>query len=220
MIRDRLAALWGRLRLVPAAPAAPVSVRAPETLVDQLARADVSQDASLRQRVDGGRLYSDLSDARVAYLREAFPEEVSRTRAAAERICAHEFDLLGSGPYRPEDPHRSSRANGYRPIDWAIDPVSGLRFPEGFPHTAWNAQMRPGLADIKLPWELGRCQHWVTLGQAWHLSGDGRVQDPKHGSDTGKEERTCKKNRPRAHVLHLLTPGHGAKLPVFSASPG
>ena len=27
--------------------------------------------------------------------------------------------------------------------------------------------MRPGLADIKLPWELGRCQHWVPLAQAF-----------------------------------------------------
>ncbi len=34
--------------------------------------------------------------------------------------------------------------------------------------------MRPGLADIKLPWELGRCQHWVTLGQAWRLTGDSK----------------------------------------------
>ena len=34
--------------------------------------------------------------------------------------------------------------------------------------------MRPGLADIKWPWEIGRCQHWVTLGQAYRLTGDER----------------------------------------------
>ena len=34
--------------------------------------------------------------------------------------------------------------------------------------------MRPGRADIKLPWELARCQHWPVLGQAYRLTGDDR----------------------------------------------
>ncbi len=34
--------------------------------------------------------------------------------------------------------------------------------------------MRPGHADIKLPWELARCQHWPLLGQACRLTGDDR----------------------------------------------
>jgi uncharacterized heparinase superfamily protein len=34
--------------------------------------------------------------------------------------------------------------------------------------------MRPGRADIKLPWELGRCQHWVALGQAFQITRDER----------------------------------------------
>jgi hypothetical protein len=34
--------------------------------------------------------------------------------------------------------------------------------------------MRPGLADIKWPWEIGRCQHWITLGQAYRLTSDER----------------------------------------------
>src|SRR5262249_33868694 len=52
----------------------------------------------------------------------------------------------------------------------------GLRFPpSNFDHSAWNLMaMRPGLADIKLPWELARCQHWITLGQAWRLTRDAR----------------------------------------------
>ncbi len=32
-------------------------------------------------------------------------------------------------------------------------------------------------ADIKYPWELGRCQHWATLGQAFQLTGDDRFAD-------------------------------------------
>jgi hypothetical protein len=34
--------------------------------------------------------------------------------------------------------------------------------------------MRPRNADVKYPWELGRCQHWVPLGQAYQLTGDNR----------------------------------------------
>ena len=94
------------------------------------------------------------------------------TLAAANRVLEHRFDLLGSGPYTPHDPTRPARADGYRPIDWYLDPVCGLRFPAGVPHKQWNLmQMRPGNADVKLPWELARCQHWPTLAQAYRLSG-------------------------------------------------
>jgi uncharacterized heparinase superfamily protein len=34
--------------------------------------------------------------------------------------------------------------------------------------------MRPGNADVKYPWELARCQHWATLGQAFQLTADER----------------------------------------------
>ena len=94
--------------------------------------------------------------------------------AAAGRILRHEFDLLGSGPFIPVDPDRPSR-DGYAPIDWYADPVRRLRFPRGVPHKEWKLyEMRPGNADVKYPWELARCQHWVTLGQAFQLSGDDR----------------------------------------------
>lgn len=71
------------------------------------------------------------------------------------------------------DPDRR-RTTTYTPIDWNIDPVAGLRFPTKFPHKAWNPSLRPGMADIKWPWEIGRCQHWIALGQAYRLSGDER----------------------------------------------
>lgn len=97
-----------------------------------------------------------------------------RTLAGAEQILAHEFNLLGSGPFTPSDPTRNDR-EGYRPIDWFIDPVRGLRFPSDIPHKAWSLlEMRPGNADIKYPWELARCQHFLTLAQAYRLSGDER----------------------------------------------
>jgi hypothetical protein len=119
------------------------------------------------------RLYVDLSPTAVARA-AAHVEQVAATIAAAERVARHEFDLLGSGPFVPVDPERRS-GDGYQPVDWYLDPVRGLRFPRGIPHTEWKLyEMRPGNADVKYPWELARCQHWVTLGQAFRLSGDER----------------------------------------------
>lgn len=140
---------------------------------DQVAALGITIDDWLRQRRGRAQLYADPSDEALARLGARWPDRVARTRAAADRICAHEFDLLGSGPVVIADPDRRRKA-GYKPIDWSVDPIAGLRFPSKFPHKAWNPAMRPGLADIKWPWEIGRCQHWVALGQAYRFTGDER----------------------------------------------
>ncbi len=107
-------------------------------------------------------------------LKECLPDQVKETIDAADSILMHEFNLLGSGPYYPVDPERKKNG-GYQPIDWYLDPVSGLRFPKGINHKQWDLwKMRPGSADVKLPWELARCQHWPVLAQAWLLSGEMR----------------------------------------------
>jgi hypothetical protein len=110
----------------------------------------------------------------VAALKAAMPDHAAALVAAADRAVRHEFNLLGSGPFVPLDPDRAA-VDGYQPIDWYLDPVRGLRFPRGVHHKAWKLyEMRPGNADVKYPWELARCQHWVTLGQAYRLTGDER----------------------------------------------
>jgi uncharacterized heparinase superfamily protein len=119
-------------------------------------------------------LYIKIAPAVLAQLRVQHGDRVDATVSAAERILLHEFDLLGSGPFVPADPDRPAR-DGYRPIDWYLDPVRSLRFPEGVPHKDWKLyEMRPGTADVKYPWELARCQHWATLGQAFQFSRDER----------------------------------------------
>jgi hypothetical protein len=126
-------------------------------------------------RDDRPALFPRPDDAQVSALAACQPERVARTVEVAERCLRHEFALLGSEPFAPRDPDRPTR-DAYRPIDWRLDPVRGLRFPGGFHHSTWNfATMRPGNADIKLPWELGRCQHWPLLAQAWRLTGDRRL---------------------------------------------
>ena len=127
----------------------------------------------IRARQAEQRLYGPAKAHDGATAPMKFETQCTETMAGAKKILAHEFDLLGSGPFVPDDPDRPPRADGYRPIDWSLDPVSGLRFPMNIAHTDWDLYaMRPGMADIKLPWELARCQHWITLAQAYRLSGD------------------------------------------------
>ena len=95
---------------------------------------------------------------------------------AATRVLRHEFDLLGSGRTRRSIPDRPADADGYRPIDWYLDPVSRPAFSARRPARRHGTSSRcgPAGADIKLPWELARCQHWPLLGQAYRLTGDDR----------------------------------------------
>jgi hypothetical protein len=147
----------------------------PRRWADELSEAGHTPTGWLSGRHGESRLFCDISSDRLDALRAAQPGLVSATIDAASRVLRHEFDLLGSGPYTPIDPARPVDAAGYHPIDWQLDPVSALRFPSPIPVGEWNLdRMRPGRADVKLPWELGRCQHWPLLGQAYRLTRDNR----------------------------------------------
>src|SRR4051794_5041463 len=84
--------------------------------------------------------------------------------AAAERVMRHEFDLLGSGP-RELGPE----------IDWQLDFKTGRRWPDE--HISRVPIVYPDASDIKVPWELSRCQHLPLLAAAHRLSGDQRFLD-------------------------------------------
>jgi ubiquinone/menaquinone biosynthesis C-methylase UbiE len=128
----------------------------------------------LERRRETKRQYVEAALPYLEALREREPEAVAATIAAAEDFLRHRFNLLGSGPFVPADPDRPA-LDGYRPIDWYLDPVRKLRFPRGIPHKRWKLlEMRPANADVKYPWELSRCQHWITLAQAWQLTRDER----------------------------------------------
>jgi hypothetical protein len=161
-------------RAAPARPPTP-DVLAPRQWADELTAEGVTAAEWVGRRLARNALYVNVSDARIDRLRHAHPALAQATIDAARRVLRHEFDLLGSGPYTPDDPDRQADASGYRPIDWYMDPVSGLRFPRGVPLAEWSFEtMRPPRSDIKLPWELARCQHWPALGQAYRLTGDDR----------------------------------------------
>jgi hypothetical protein len=81
---------------------------------------------------------------------------------AADAVVRHEFDLLGSGPQQLG-----------RPLPWHTDFKSGCEWPAIYCGDIDYSQLdRP--TDVKVPWELSRCQHFTRLGQAYWFTGDER----------------------------------------------
>jgi hypothetical protein len=89
------------------------------------------------------------------------PERIT----SAEVVLRHEFDLLGSG----------TMALG-SPLPWHDDFKAQKRWPRQFATDIEYMELdRP--TDVKVPWELSRCQHFAVLGQAHWLTGDERFAE-------------------------------------------
>jgi hypothetical protein len=82
----------------------------------------------------------------------------------ADEICAHRFDLLGSGPTELG-----------AEIDWQTDFKTGRRWP--LRHSSLIAVAYDDGSDIKVPWELSRCQHLPILAGAHRRTGERRYLD-------------------------------------------
>ncbi|MCU1385401.1 MAG: hypothetical protein JWL71_4098 [Acidobacteria bacterium] len=164
-----------RLRFVRAGAAAVADrPQPPPRLEDALASGGLEITGWHRALRARSRLYTGVSIESLDRSIPNRPARIAAVIAQAERVLSHEFNLLGSGPFVPIDPDRLGH-DGYRPIDWYLDPVRRLRFPRGVPYKEWKLyEMRPANADVKYPWELARCQHWATLGQAFLLTRDER----------------------------------------------
>ena len=97
-----------------------------------------------------------------ARFRSEYPDASAAVMHAAESVIRHDFDLLGSG----------ARALG-APLPWHTDFKTGRQWPLAYcTDIEYNELDRP--SDVKVPWELSRCQHFTRLGQAYWLSGDER----------------------------------------------
>ena len=104
----------------------------------------------------------------------------------ADKICNHVFNLLGSGDikinYSAEfagiegikfehtttlNPNTNLLKDNYEPIDWFVDFKSGYRWEKDKFYRDINSSGNPNGVDIKVPWELSRCQHFGILGEAY-----------------------------------------------------
>ncbi len=99
-------------------------------------------------------------------IKHRFPEERRALLESAERAIRGRFDLLGFNDLSFGDP-----------IDWRLEPTreptSGKRTP--LVHWSKIDYLDPQIAgDKKVTWELNRHAHFVTLGQAYWLTGDER----------------------------------------------
>ena len=93
---------------------------------------------------------------------QRYPGACAEILQAADAIVRHEFDLLGSG--------RQSLGDQ---LPWHEDFKTGRRWPVTYSGDIEYLELdRP--SDVKVPWELSRCQHFTRLGQAYWLSGDDR----------------------------------------------
>jgi len=91
-----------------------------------------------------------------------YPDETARVVAGADAAVRHEFDLLGSGVM----------ALGST-LPWLDDFKTGRHYPLQYCRDIEYAELDMP-TDVKVPWELSRCQHFTALGQAYWLTGDER----------------------------------------------
>lgn len=122
----------------------------------------IGPDSSLP--VMQGPFFASVADraATMAALRTVDPRYEESLRLRADRIIAGRYDLLGHQDLSFGDP-----------VDWSLEPVSGVRAPRG--HWSAIAFLDPKVAgDHKVVWELSRHHGLVTLAQAWWVTRDDR----------------------------------------------
>ena len=94
--------------------------------------------------------------------RSRWPDVAQRLIEKANRICEGKFDLLGCTNLSFGDP-----------IDWHFEPCTGKRSP--LVHWSKLDYLNANVAgDKRIVWELNRHQYFLTLGQAYWMTGDER----------------------------------------------
>ncbi|MDO9575337.1 MAG: alginate lyase family protein [bacterium] len=118
-------------------------------------------------------------DGLIKVLNKEFRDAKHKIVAGADEICNHSFDLLGSG-----------KTNLEREIKWHLDFKANRRWylihPRGI-----DVDELDKPSDIKVPWELSRCQYFVTLGKAYWLS-----KDEKYAREFKNETESWIENNP------------------------
>ena len=93
---------------------------------------------------------------------QRFPDECQAIISSARKVIEGKFDLLGY-----------TDLEFGNPVDWHLDPTTGEHAP--LVHWSEIDPVAPiGNGDLKVIWEINRCAHLVTLGQAYRLTHDDR----------------------------------------------
>ena len=104
----------------------------------------------------------DDPEATINELRRRWPNAEKEIVERADRIAEGRFDLLA---FR--------NLSFGTPIDWHLEPIAGKRAP--LVHWSKLNYLDADLfGDKKIVWELNRHQFFITLGQAYWLTGDER----------------------------------------------
>ena len=100
------------------------------------------------------------SETNLRELRQGFSEECKRLEHKARANLQHHFDLLGSGVLDLGEE-----------IDWSLDFKSGRRWDRRDYRLQKIVDLRDD-SDVKVPWELSRCNHFPQLAVAFLLTND------------------------------------------------
>jgi hypothetical protein len=89
-----------------------------------------------------------------------------------KKINGKKYNIIKERIKKTADELLSDRnIEDYEPIDWHRDFKSGYRWDEDVWYKHIRYGHKPGI-DIKVPWELSRFHHLITLGQAYTLTKD------------------------------------------------
>jgi|HubBroStandDraft_1064217.scaffolds.fasta_scaffold00153_13 uncharacterized heparinase superfamily protein len=98
-------------------------------------------------------------------VRQRLPQQVDQIVRQADKICCHQFDLLGYEDLNYGDP-----------IQWHLDRVHDKQAPKKAFYKIRYLDFGE-VGDSKVTWELNRHQHLVTLAKAYRLTEDRRYAD-------------------------------------------
>ena len=119
---------------------------------------------SLLEHFQRSRSYFINRDQKADYveqLNRLYPQAQQAILAQADRICRHIFDILGYKDIQlpPQIPWNTNFRQDKSPphFDYYLN----------IDHCNLDEE-----SDFRIPLELSRCHHWVTLGQAYWLSGE------------------------------------------------
>jgi hypothetical protein len=160
-----------------------------KTLRDQR-RLRCDYERTIAAPADSARLQIPALDVpRVDELPQPLVPAAWRLREEADDVLAHRFNLLGSGPVSLGDE-----------IDWHLDFKSGCRWPRDFYQDVVPTRLDDS-SDERVPWELSRSHHLLTLARAARL-----FEDERYATELERQLRSWLDENPPGYGINWTNP--------------